>query len=465
MRGLLALKCLVTVCLVLSGCALTGRVSTELKDAYPLREAPTEYQSPREALVLLIQEIQKRDLVSKLKRNRLTEAERDILSLASLLYKEQFKLEIELAKNKQIDILPGRSYSFDVESFCVNAGEERPLQGDGFRVGPLKGRAAGWLPRMLETYSSKGISQERAQVLIWALLSDARFDELTDEQRSDLLKIDPNAHVNFGNRRLEDEARNVLEDLIPKEVTDLRDRFESFRSLLRETEKSYEEISSILAPHSDRTKSVDLGWVKAEEGYFIRASSIGGYSSARIEIYMPLGPDPLFRPSKFIALPTHGQRLAISANVISSLQKDYREITDALINWKAGRKLSDEEQDLIRKHPIDAYRMFSNAQEATKSMRTAFPNDENPHNNAADAYRHFVWSALNTRDLGEERAREFLDAHEASQRQPKAETEMDLWNNEKGIQAAKRLGSNATQEDIERVAWEALLANQLKVLR
>ncbi len=456
---------LIALCSVLSSCALSGRVATELRDAYPSRDKPAGYQSPREALRFLIQEIEDLDLISKLKKGRLTEAERGIFSVASLLFEEQSKLETDFAKRKQIEILPGRPYSFDLESFCVNAGEERPIGGDGFRVGPLKGKATAWLPKILERYASEGISHERAQILVWTLLSDARFDELSDEQRRDLLKIDPNARVNFGNRRLEDEASNILDELIPKEVKNLQDQFESFRSLLSETERSYEVISSVLAPHSDRTKPVDLGWVKAEEGYFIRVSSLGGYSSARVEIYMPLGPDPLFRPSKFIALPAAGQRLALSANVISTLQKDYRAITDALINWKAGRTLSDEEQDLIRKYPLDAYHVFQNARIAEQSAKENFPG-ESLHNTRGDAYRHYVWSALNVRDLeSEARTREFLDAHEKIEGQPVREVEMDNHNNEQGIAAAQKLGDDFDFDALEDEAMKALREGKLKVLR
>lgn len=44
----------------------------------------------------------------------------------------------------------------------------------------------------------------------------------------------------------------------------------------------------------------------------------------------------------------------------------------------------------------------------------------------SDAFRHFVWAALLTKELGKARAKEFLDAHETDPDQPHIERQMDL---------------------------------------
>jgi len=330
-----------------AGCSMSGSVTTELKDAYPLVEAPTDFQSPHEALRLYYEEIRARNLIQKMRKHQLNSEEVAFLSAAAYLTQHQVQIEGQLQISKSIAVEPGHSYTFQLQSFCVHAGKERPLVNDGFRVGPVMGKAPEWLPKILEGYKAASIPQERAQVLIWALLSGARFDDLTAQQRSDLLIVYPKAPLHFGIRVIEDESQSIISQFVPLEGRRWSSRLEELRGLLRDSQKTYEEISSMLAPVSSRRDPISMGWVKTPEGFFARVKSLGGYSSVQVDVYNPATQGLTFRPSELLAIPAQGQRLAISANVLSSLQQTFRDITDALINFRAGQKLSEAEQELI----------------------------------------------------------------------------------------------------------------------
>lgn len=446
-----------------SACSMSGSVTTELENAYPVVKSPTEFQSPVEALRLFFHAIRERGLLEKLKQNRLSEEESIFLETAQVLLKEQLRREKALSADQVIGIEPGHSYSFDLESFCVNAGHDRPLDGDGFRAGPLDGKAREWLPTIINAYKAESIPQRRTQTLVWHLLAGARFDDLSFQEKTDLLKMDPKAAIHFGNRLVEEKAKDLFWQYAPSELQSFKDQVDDYSELFRDTKNSYEDISEVLAPMPSRIEPVSMGWVRAPQGYLIRLKSLNAYSSVRAEIYVPPSISSSFKPSKILALPAQGQRLAVSANALGVLESSFKEIFDVLVDWRAGQKLSNEEHDLIRAHPLDAYQVRQNQQKAVASTQRQFSGNEVHHNNEADAYRHFLWAALNARDLGEERARQFLEAHE-QQGGPEEENRMDMHNNEQGVLAVRRLGQGATIEQIEQEALNLLRMNKLKVL-
>jgi len=59
------------------------------------------------------------------------------------------------------------------------------------------------------------------------------------------------------------------------------------------------------------------------------------------------------------------------------------------------------------------------------------------YNNDADAFRHCYGAALLTRDIGVEKANEFLDLHESAPTNPPLEKIMDDHNNDKGMAIAQ----------------------------
>jgi len=103
-------------------------------------------------------------------------------------------------------------------------------------------------------------------------------------------------------------------------------------------------------------------------------------------------------------------------------------------------------------HPIKAKKAYDNSEKAFKmAEESGLPG---AHNGMQDAFRHIVWSALNTRDVGEKSAKEIGDAHEANKEQSADERLMDLENNAIGREIGKN--PNISDEEIISKAMEAI---------
>ena len=96
--------------------------------------------------------------------------------------------------------------------------------------------------------------------------------------------------------------------------------------------------------------------------------------------------------------------------------------------------LTSKEKALIDKYPKESVIVFVEKMRAEESSRRQFPTQK--FNDEGDAFRHYIWAGLLTKELGAERAQTFLDAHEENTLQPNEEKAMDLANNRGGILVA-----------------------------
>lgn len=108
-----------------------------------------------------------------------------------------------------------------------------------------------------------------------------------------------------------------------------------------------------------------------------------------------------------------------------------------LANFVLYPGLTPAEKQLVVKHPKQAYIAYQQKNIAEQSTARNFP-DQNL-NDESDAFRHFLWAALLTKELDASMAKKFLDAHEADPDQPSFERQMDEHNNTRGQAAAKML--------------------------
>ncbi|MGB0453965.1 MAG: DUF6973 domain-containing protein [Bacteriovoracaceae bacterium] len=177
----------------------------------------------------------------------------------------------------------------------------------------------------------------------------------------------------------------------------------------------------------------------------MKLTSNGGYSSVNIKIYVPESiKSAIFKPSLLVFLPTKGQRLAISSKYDENYYKDYRnrKLMDLLKTYDKKVRITDAELDLILKHPYDAYKMYKTSRKAINLMQKRYPGDP-AQDNEADAFRHFIWSAYSAKEIGVERAKEFLDAHEQTSKRTKESIDMDYHNNSLGLKAGEKLKESA----------------------
>lgn len=122
------------------------------------------------------------------------------------------------------------------------------------------------------------------------------------------------------------------------------------------------------------------------------------------------------------------------------------------------------ERQLVVKYPKHAYIVYKQKEIAEDSTDRHFPNQD--LNDESDAFRHFAWSGLLVKELGQGKAKEFLDAHEANPLQSERERQMDTFNNSRGQEATNALIKNKTWSirNLEAKALEELRNGQLQVL-
>lgn len=312
------LSFLILTIVFFGGCYRGGRVETDLKNSNrPIVSTPLEFKSPLDEIDYSRKKAEslRQKLPSKIDFH--SGAWKEYVGWEQAyetLQGEQYDAEDELADRGHINLTPGRSYTFILKSFCLHGGSYRPLRGDGFQVGNLSGKPKKWLPTILKNFHKLNVSQEKTQRLIWALLSDVRFDDLADEDQATLRKFYPDAPIRFGNRFIEEKALSFLDKLQPERVKEVTDEYQKMRDVITDYKGDYKDLEKVFAPFSARSKPLPVGWLQMKEGYFLKLTSDEDYKSIRVDMYVPSDShtEPTFDPISLVALPETGQRLGIS---------------------------------------------------------------------------------------------------------------------------------------------------------
>jgi len=275
---------------------------------------------------------------------------------------DQQVIEEQLIKDGELELVPGKSYHFFLESFCVFGKSPRPVNGDGFRISEISGPAKNYLPYMLENYSKKNISQDEMQRLIWGLLSGLKYDELSNQNKSLLKIFYPDAEIRFGNQAILNMATKIIDGFIPEHIRSQIEYLRELKDGFIKYQDNYKELESIMAPIISRPP-IPLGWIKSEEGYYIKLTSEGSYSKISVEIYVPEDIENkeqrtpqsvkklVFSPWKYVALPGSGQRLVMSSKAIKHKGIKEKDPCNKIKAWKSKkcRELTTEDRDKIIK--------------------------------------------------------------------------------------------------------------------
>ena len=219
-------------------------------------------------------------------------------------------------------------------------------------------------------------------------------------------------------------------------------------------------MERILSPPPSRAQALDVGWLKHEDGYYIHLKA-DGYQQVQVQIYAPEGikTNTYFEPTKHVALPGEGQRLALSSNVIDR----YKDKANQFIKNKT--KVSAKEALFILKHPIDALKINEAAQKAIETTWRHLKSSHNCEDDNTDAYRHFLWSGFVTHEIGAEKAKEYLDAHEDyPENNPEAKS-MDLFNNRQGIEFSNKYHGDNFEKDLVQAGLNKIRDRELRWIK
>jgi hypothetical protein len=127
--------------------------------------------------------------------------------------------------------------------------------------------------------------------------------------------------------------------------------------------------------------------------------------------------------------------------------------------------INEGDKVVIAKYPKEAIKVYMAKNKADELTQKLFGKEG--RNDESDAFRHFVWAGLLVKEIGEEKSRIFLTAHEQDPNQPIDEKNMDMTNNEKGIaffKSAQKTNKALDLDSLEKQALDELKSGGLKVL-
>jgi hypothetical protein len=191
---------------------------------------------------------------------------------------------------------PG-AFALDAQSYCLHAGTYGPTRGDGYVFAELAGPRADVVQSVLDRVADNpDIEQPDVQMLLWAILSRTKVDEMGEELQSvagrllsdaqiDQLNGGALAHIPAG---LREQAFASVPDAVRRSLeveAELRDR-------LTDGQSTYEELEAVAVldgepEWTENDREVPWGrWSLHPGGFFVRYLP-DGYTETRIEVYVP----------------------------------------------------------------------------------------------------------------------------------------------------------------------------------
>ncbi|MFN2491529.1 MAG: hypothetical protein ABR501_01420 [Pyrinomonadaceae bacterium] len=232
-------------------------------------------------------------------------------------------MTLQRSPNGGFVLQPG-SYSMQTQSYCLRAGTHGPGGGDGYLYAPPKGPAEDAVMSIVRnSVQHPEIHQHDVQVLLWAIISRTKFEELAPEMKSTASRLlTPRQLASLNRSALDLLPGSALDSAIggvPGPVRQILQAEAQLRQMLTTPGTSYAEMERVavlsgMAPLGEGSRDVPSGrWSLHPDGYYVRYLP-SGYSSTRVEIWVPQGSPAVgkeYDPATHIAVPgnTARQRL------------------------------------------------------------------------------------------------------------------------------------------------------------
>lgn len=215
-------------------------------------------------------------------------------------------------------------YTLQSQSYCLKAGTHGPGGGDGYLYAPPKGPAESAVMTVVRnSVNHPEIEQQDIQVLLWAIIARAKFEDLQPQMKATAAKLlTPRQLASLNRSALDVLSGNALTDAlggVPEPLRQIAQAEAQLRQMMTTPGASFAEMERVAvlsgaAPLGEGSKDVPSGrWSLHPDGYFIRYFP-SGYSSTRVEIWVPQGSPAVgkeYDPATHIAVPgnTARQRL------------------------------------------------------------------------------------------------------------------------------------------------------------
>jgi hypothetical protein len=232
-------------------------------------------------------------------------------------------MTLQRTPNGGFVLQPG-AYEMQTQSYCLKAGTHGPGGGDGYLYAPPKGPAEDAVMTIVRnSVQHPEIPQHDVQVLLWAIIARAKFEDLASELKATASRLlTPRQLASLNRNALDVLSGNALTDAlggVPEPLRQIAEAEANLRQMLTTPGSSYAEMERVAvlsgaAPLGEGSQNVPSGrWSVHPDGYYVRYIP-SGYSSTRVEIYVPQGSPAVgkeFDPATHIAVPgnTARQRL------------------------------------------------------------------------------------------------------------------------------------------------------------
>ena len=227
-------------------------------------------------------------------------------------------------------ILQAGYYRFHDQSYCLHAGTHGPGGGDGYLYAPPLGAAKDAVITIVRnSVHHPDIDQHVIQALLWAILSRAKLENLSDEQRSAAAQLlSPRQLAGLNRSVLDMLSAGPIADNLPREVRAMMQAEADLRQMLTTPGTSFGELERVavlagMAPVGPGSITVPSGrWSHHPDGYWIRYLP-NSYSNTVVEIWAPEGSPGIgkeYDPATHVAVPgnTARQRLIQSGRAYAS---------------------------------------------------------------------------------------------------------------------------------------------------
>jgi hypothetical protein len=227
-------------------------------------------------------------------------------------------------------VLKAGYYEMVAQSYCLHAGTYGPGGGDGYLYGPVKGSAKDPVTSILQnSVAHPEIDQRDIQVLLWAIVSRSKFEDLSTSLKATAAKLlTPKQLASLNRNALSVLTSPQLARVIggaPPGVRQVLEAESKMRSIMSGPSYAYADLErvAVLAGQAPRgSGSVDTPsgrWSAHPDGYFIRYIP-SSYSQTLVQIWViagGAGVGKIYDPGTHIAVPgnTSRQRLAQSGRV------------------------------------------------------------------------------------------------------------------------------------------------------
>lgn len=219
-------------------------------------------------------------------------------------------------------------------SYCLKAGTNGPSKGDSYGNAPILGKMDDIVETILNAsqdlwrsnenekaitnkLSGMIVSQKDVQLLLWAIIAKADFDDMQSKTKAVALALlSPQQIVKLNGGAVKSVV-NFASDKgwmdKPEWMRKMEEAEQSLRQMYKSANSSYEDFErlAVLAGMSPEPQPVEFGtWFKHKDGFYIRYEP-QGYPRTHVKIYVPEKKTVNLKITGVIATPSDSrQRLA-----------------------------------------------------------------------------------------------------------------------------------------------------------